>query len=425
MDHFAYRDGVLQAEGVSLQRLADEVGTPAYIYSSAAIQRAYRELSEAFQGRPVRIFYALKANANLAVIRTLADLGAGADVVSEGEIRKALAAGVSPDRIVFSGVGKQERELAFAVASGLDQINVESEGELELLDRIGRELGRRQPIVFRVNPDVLAGGHAKISTGSADNKFGVGFEEAERLYERAAAMAGVQPLGLAVHIGSQITDLMPLEVAFRRMRGLIERLRERGFAARRLDLGGGLGVAYDFSRDEGLAQPRDYAAMIGRVLGGLDVELSIEPGRLLVGNAGLLLARVLYVNHRPTRTFLVLDGAMNDLIRPALYDAYHEIWPVRTPDPEARWESYDVVGPVCESSDTFAVGRLLPPLAVGDLVALMTAGAYASVMASTYNARPLVPEILVRGDEWHIVRPRQSVQELISRDRMPAWLAEP
>jgi diaminopimelate decarboxylase len=379
-------------------------------------------MRDAFGNRTVMICFALKANANLAVVRTLARFGAGADVVSEGEIRKALAAGVPPQRIVFSGVGKTERELAFAVQAGIYQVNVESDGELQLLDRIARSVGRRQPIAIRVNPDVAAGGHAKIATGKAENKFGVGFDEAELLYGKAATMAGVEPLGLAVHIGSQIADLAPLEAAFRILRSLAERLRASGLRVERLDLGGGLGVPYAF-REAEPPLPREYGTMVARVLGDLDVEIAIEPGRMIVANAGILVSRVLYTNRRPSRNFLVLDAAMNDLLRPALYDAHHEIWPVREPRTRET-EVYDVVGPICETGDTFAMNRRLPSLAPGGLVAFMTAGAYGASMASTYNARLLVPEVLVRGSDWEVVRPRQTYEELIGLDRLPAWLGK-
>jgi diaminopimelate decarboxylase len=428
MHHFSYVNGALHAEGVDLRQLAGEVGTPVYVYSSATIERHYRVFSEAMTealgpGR-AHVFYAMKANSSLAVVRTLARLGAGADVVSEGEIRAAMAAGIPAGRIVFSGVGKTDAELAHAVDVGVYQINIESEGELEALDRIGRAKGRRQPAVFRVNPDVGAGGHAKITTGSSANKFGVSFSESRRLYARAANMAGVAIKGLAVHIGSLINETTELEAAFRKMRSVTEAIRAEGLSVERLDLGGGLGIPYDIPKDfrHGPDLIHRYAAMVRDVTEGLDVELGFEPGRLIVGNAGLLLTRVLYVNRRPERNFLVVDAAMNDLVRPAMYEAFHEIWPVTEPMDE-RTLDYDVVGPICESGDTFATGRALPHTQAGDLVAFMTAGAYGASMASTYNLRPLVAEVLVKGDRHAVTRPRQTYEDLIGRDRIPDWLA--
>jgi diaminopimelate decarboxylase len=380
-------------------------------------------LRDALRGAGLKdplIAFAVKANSNLAVLQTLARLGAGADVVSEGEIRRALAAGVPAERIVFSGVGKTEHEIAFALEAGVAELNVESEPELDLIDRVGRRLGKRAVVAIRVNPDVEAGGHAKISTGKAENKFGVSFAEAERLYAKASNLAGVKPVGVACHIGSQITDLAPMEAAFRRMRGLVERLRADGLSVERLDLGGGLGVPY-FNQAEPPG-PEAYAAMIGRVVEGLDVQLAFEPGRMIAANAGVLLARVLHIHQRPEgRRFLVLDAAMNDLVRPAMYDAYHDIRPVtlRAGEPSP----YDVVGPVCETGDTFTRDRTLPPLEPGDLVAFMSAGAYGATMASEYNSRPLVPEVLVKGDQWAVVRPRPSYEEMLGRERGAPWLA--
>jgi diaminopimelate decarboxylase len=427
MHHFAYVNGSLHAEGVDLRRIAAEAGTPVYVYSTATIERHYRVFAEALEARlgkgRAHVFYAMKANSSLGVVRTLARLGAGADVVSEGEIRAAMAAGIPAGRIVFSGVGKTDAELAHAVDAGVYQINIESEGELEALDRIARAKGRRQAAVFRVNPEIGAGGHAKITTGSSANKFGVSFAESERLYARAANMAGVSIKGLAVHIGSLIMETDELEAAFRRMRGVTESIRREGLTVERLDLGGGLGIPYDIPRDfdYGPALIERYADMVADVTRGLDVELGFEPGRLIVGNAGILLARALYVNRRPERNFLVLDAAMNDLVRPAMYEAFHEIWPVNEPQDE-RTAAYDVVGPICESGDTFATGRALPLTGPGDLVAFMTAGAYGASMASTYNLRPLVAEVLVKGGDFAITRPRQTYEDLLARDRMPGWL---
>jgi diaminopimelate decarboxylase len=430
MHHFAYRDGALFAEDVDLRRIAAEVGTPVYVYSSATIERHYRLFAQAMAGidpaRPApHVFYAMKANGNLGVLKTLAALGAGCDTVSEGEVRKALAAGFAPDKIVFSGVGKSESELAFAVEAGIYQINIETEGELDLLSKVAARLGKRQEAVFRVNPDIGAGGHAKITTGSAANKFGVSFEEASRLYARAANLPGVRMMGLAVHIGSQIQDIAAFEAAYAKMAGLVGSLRDEGHRVDRLDLGGGLGIPYEMAKavDHGPELIEDYAAMVARVTKGLDVELGFEPGRLIVGNAGILMTRVLHLNPRPSKQFLVVDAAMNDLVRPAMYEAYHEIWPVAEPAAEARSIAYDVVGPICESGDTFTTGRVLPELRPDDLVAFMTAGAYGASMSSTYNQRLLVAEVLVKGAQYAVTRPRQSYEELIGTDRAPPWLA--
>jgi diaminopimelate decarboxylase len=422
MHHFDYRNGSLHAEGVDLAELARGVGTPVYVYSSATLERHYRVFKEAV-GEKAHVFYAVKANGNLGVLMTLAKLGAGADTVSEGEIRKALAAGIPAGRIVFSGVGKSAAELAFAVEAGLYQVNVESEGELEALSAIAEQRGRRQAIVLRVNPEIGAGGHAKITTGGAANKFGISWSEAERLYVRAANMPGVAIKGLAVHIGSQIFDFAALEAAFRRMRGLVEKLAAQGLPASRLDLGGGVGVPYEigYPFDYGTESLERYGQMVRNVTAGLDVELGFEPGRVIAGNAGLLLTQVLYLNERADRTFLVVDAAMNDLVRPAMYEAHHEIWPVKQAEGPLR--AYDVVGPICESSDTFATERNLPELKAGDLIAIMTAGAYGASMSSTYNQRLLVPEVLVKGEEFAITRPRQTFDELLGLDRAPSWLS--
>ena len=424
MHHFTYRSGLLHAENVSLARLAAEVGTPVYVYSSATLERHYKAFAGAFEGQRAHIFYAMKANSNLAVLKTLASLGAGADTVSEGEIRKALAAGIPASKIVFSGVGKSDAELAFAVDTGIYQINIETEGELRALSRLAAAKGRRQNAVFRVNPDVGAGGHAKITTGSSENKFGISIDDAGRLYDVAANLPGVNMVGLAVHIGSQIRELDELEAAFRRLRELAQDLQARGHRIARLDLGGGLGIPYEMSEavDHGPDLIRAYAAMIKRTFAGLDVELGFEPGRIIVGNAGVLLTRVLHLNQRPLKTFVVVDAAMNDLVRPAMYEAFHDIWPVQEAKPGAARQPVDVVGPICESGDTFAVARPLPPLAPGDLAAFMTAGAYGASMSSTYNSRLLVPEVMVKGAEFAIVRPRQTWAELMHQDRLPDWL---
>ena len=424
MNHFEVRGGELTCEDVPLSRIAEAVGTPVYVYSTATLERHYTVFRDAMVqaglGRPL-IAYAVKANANLSVLKTLGALGAGADTVSEGEIRRALAAGIPADRIVFSGVGKTADELAFAIDSGVAEINVESEPELDLLAKVAARKGARQAIAIRVNPDVSAGGHAKIATGKADNKFGVSMPEAERLYAKAANSASLKPMGVACHIGSQITDLAPLEAAFVKMRGLVERLRGEGLRVERLDLGGGLGAPY-FNQPEP-PSPADLAAMIARVTAGLDIQFAFEPGRAIAANAGVLLARVIHVHERPEgRRFLVLDAAMNDLIRPAMYEAYHDIRRVVDHDEAAEPVAYDVVGPVCETGDTFARDRLLPPLESGDLVAFMSAGAYGAAMSSEYNSRPLVPEVLVRGDQFAVVRPRPTYEQMLAREPLAPWL---
>jgi diaminopimelate decarboxylase len=422
MNHFELQGGELFAEAVPLARIAQAVGTPVYVYSTATLERHFTVLHDALTsagvGDPL-IAYAVKANSNVAVLATLARLGAGADTVSEGEIRRALAAGVPPERIVFSGVGKTASEIAFALDAGVAEINVESEPEMELVSQIARAKGLRATIAIRVNPDVEAGGHAKIATGKADNKFGVSFAEAERLYAKATNNAGLKPVGVACHIGSQITDLAPMAQAFAKMAGLVERLRAEGLSVERLDLGGGLGVPY-FNMPEP-PSPADYAAMIARAVQGLGVQLAFEPGRVIAANAGVLVARVLHVHVRPEgRRFLVLDAAMNDLIRPAMYDAYHDIRPV-TPRAGAP-AAYDVVGPICETGDTFTRERALPPLEAGDLVAFMSAGAYGAAMASEYNSRLLVPEVLVKGAQFAVVRPRPSYEDMLAREQAPPWL---
>jgi diaminopimelate decarboxylase len=422
MNHFELRGGELHCEDVSLARIAAEVGTPVYVYSSATLERHYTVLRDALLAAGLKdplIAFAVKANPNVAVLRTIGRLGAGADVVSEGEVRRALAAGIPAQRIVFSGVGKTEREIAFALDTGVAEINLESEPELQLVNAVAQRMGKRAEVAIRVNPDVEAGGHAKISTGKAENKFGVSFAEAERLYANASNMAGVKPVGVACHIGSQITELAPMEAAFRKMRGLVERLRGEGMHVERLDLGGGLGVPY-FNQPEP-PSPEAYAQMIARAMKGLDIQFAFEPGRMIAANAGVLVTRVLHVNRRPEgRNFLVLDAAMNDLLRPAMYDAYHDIRPVTPRGGEP--ETYDVVGPVCETGDTFTRDRPLAPVEGGDLIAFMSAGAYGAAMASEYNSRLLVPEVLVRAGEYAVVRPRPSYDDMLERERPAPWL---
>ncbi len=418
---FAYRGGELHAEDVPLARIATEVGTPVYCYSSAAITEAYRRFAAALGRENATIHYALKANSNQAIIRLLAKLGAGADVVSEGELRRALAAGVPAKEIVFSGVGKTKDELGFALAQGISQINVESLPELELLSAVARESGRTVEIALRVNPDVDARTHAKISTGKKENKFGIDLAHAVEAYRRAAALPGLKPVGLAVHIGSQITELAPFEAAFQCLIDLALELRRSGFEVERLDLGGGLGARYRAESHPPAIE--DYAALARRLTHNLSFKLAFEPGRALVANAGVLLSRVIFVKPGVTRRFIIQDAAMNDLIRPSLYDAWHEIVPVREPAPGAARQVADVVGPICESGDMIASARNLPPVEAGDLLAILSAGAYGAVMSSSYNSRLLVPEVLVNDGQFSVIRPRPSYEELLGQDRVPAWLA--
>jgi diaminopimelate decarboxylase len=421
MNHFEARAGELHCEDVPLRRIAEEVGTPVYVYSTATLVRHFQVFRDAFAPREVEVAYAVKANSNLSVLATLAGLGAGADTVSEGEIRRALRAGIPAAKVVFSGAGKTRTELEFAIEAGVGQINVESEPELDLLMQVAAARGARPNIAIRVNPDVGAGGHAKISTGKAENKFGVSLSEAERLYAKASNSAAVKPVAVACHVGSQITDLEPLEKAYRTLRDLAARLRAEGMEVAKLDLGGGLGVPY-FNQPEPPA-PEALGEVVKRVFEGFDVALTLEPGRVITANAGVLLSRVIHVHHRPEgRQFLVLDAAMNDLIRPAMYDAYHDIRPVVVADPAAPLQPYDVVGPICETGDTFSRDRQLPPFKAGDLVAFMSAGAYGAVMSSEYNTRPLVPEVLVNGSNYAVVRPRPTYDEILAREPMAPWL---
>jgi len=421
MHHFVYENGVLHAESVPLTRIADRVGTPFYCYSTATLERHMRVFMDAFAGTNALVAYSLKANANLSIVRTLAKCGAGADIVSEGELRRALAAGVSGDKIVFSGVGKMEREMAAALEAGIYQFNVESEPELELLSRTAVHLNRRAPVALRVNPDVDAGTHEKIATGRSEDKFGIPWERAHEVFAFARRLPGIDVKGIDVHIGSQITDLKPFEAAFSRAAGLVKSLRAEGHDIARLDLGGGLGIPYEPAA-EAPPLPDEYAALIRRVTEGLEVQLIFEPGRLIVGNAGILVARVLYVKQGRTRRFLVIDAAMNDLLRPALYNAHHDIVPVRRPSEDAIISPFDVVGPVCETGDTFARQRDLPPLAAGDLVAIMSAGAYGAAQASEYNSRPLAAEVLVRGQAMAVIRRRRSYDEMMAADQIAPWL---
>jgi len=419
-EFFAYRDGELCAEDVPVARIAAAVGTPFYLYAAAAFTAQYRIFADALAALDPLICYAVKANSNLAVLRLFAGLGAGADVVSEGELRRALAAGVPPRHIIFSGVGKTRAELEYALGEDIRQINVESVPELRRLSEIATASGRTARVAIRVNPDVDAHTHTKISTGRKEDKFGIPYGDTVAAYRLAAGLPGIEPVGLAVHIGSQIHDLGPSREAFARLAGLVGDLRGLGLAVRQLDLGGGLTVPY---HDEEVESPAAYAGLVHDIFGPLDVALAFEPGRFLVASAGVLVASVLYVKDGAHR-IVVVDAAMNDLIRPALYEAWHDIAPVRRPAADATRMPADVVGPICETTDTFARGRELPPLAAGDLVSFGTAGAYGAVMSSAYNSRLLVPEILVSGRSYAVVRARPSYQAMLDLDTIPDWLAE-
>jgi diaminopimelate decarboxylase len=407
---------------VSLDAIARDVGTPFYCYSTATLERHYRVFADAFADVPALVCYAMKANSNQAVLRTLAQLGAGADVVSEGELKRARAVGIPPERIMFSGVGKTARELSAAIDCGIFCINVESEPELVLLSQIAAAKGRTANISIRVNPDVDAKTHAKIATGKAENKFGIPISHARDIYARAAKLPGLHVAGVDMHIGSQITELQPFDDAFALLSEFVLALRADGHTISHVDLGGGLGIPY---RDDNEPPPLPdaYATVVKRATRDLGCTLIFEPGRLIVGNAGILVTEVLYLKRGEAKSFVIVDAAMNDLVRPTLYDAHHAIWPVREGDSSARRIVADVVGPVCESGDFLALDRDMPEPAAGDLLAVMSAGAYGAVQAGTYNTRALVPEVLVRGAEWALVRPRLEVDELIGLDRLPAWLA--
>ena len=421
MNHFDYRNGVLHAEAVSLVELADAVGTPFYCYSTATLERHYRIFAEAFAGEKALICYAMKANSNQSVLRTLAKLGAGADVVSGGELKRALAAGIPPERIVFSGVGKSEAELRAALAADILCINVESEPELELLSALASGQGKTARISVRVNPDVDSGSHAKISTGKSENKFGIPLAQARAVYARAAKLPGIRVTGVDMHIGSQITDLVPLEAAFRLLAEFVQTLRADGHTVSHVDFGGGLGIPYHMDR-EAPPLPSAYAAMVKRVTHNLGCTLLFEPGRMIVGNAGILVTRVIYVKQGEAKKFVIIDAAMNDLIRPTLYEAHHDILPVRAFPKGAPEITADVVGPVCESGDYLALGRKMPEPKAGDLLAIMTAGAYGAVQSGFYNTRALVPEVLVKDNQYAVVRPRVEVDALIAMDRPAPWL---
>ena len=419
-DIFHYRGGELYAEELPVSRIAAAIGTPFYLYSAAGFTAQYRRFADAFLPERPLICYAVKANSNLAVLRLLADLGAGADVVSEGELRRALAAGVPPGRIIFSGVGKTAAEMAAALDARIHQINVESMPELRRLSEVASARGRIARIAIRVNPDVDALTHAKISTGRKENKFGVEIDEAVAAYQLAGELPGIEPVGLAVHIGSQLTDLEPYRRAFERVAGVVLELRALGLSVAHMDLGGGIGVRYHAERP---LEPINYANLVRDIFGSLGLTLAFEPGRMLTAPAGLLVSQVLYVKEGSTRRFVIVDAAMNDLIRPALYDAWHDIVPVHLPAAGASLAPADVVGPVCETGDTFAVDRELPPFAEGDLLAFTAAGAYGAVMSTTYNSRLLVPEVLVSNERFDIIRARPSYDALLSMDTIPQWLS--
>lgn len=421
MDHFLYRDGVLHAEDVPVSEIAATVGTPFYVYSTATLLRHFKLFDDALDGVEHLVCYAMKAASNQAILKTLALAGAGMDVVSGGEYARARAAGVSGEKIVFSGVGKTAEEIRMALTGGIRQFNVESEPEMEVLNRVAGEVGVTAPITIRVNPDVDAKTHAKIATGKSENKFGIPIARAREVYSLAAGMSHLDVIGIDVHIGSQLTDLAPFELAYQKVAELTLQLREDGHDIRRLDLGGGLGIPYARS-NEAPPLPTDYGALIKRTVGHLGCEIEIEPGRLIAGNAGLMVSEVIYVKSGEGRDFLILDGAMNDLIRPAMYEAYHDIVPVIEPAVGTEQAAFDIVGPVCESGDTFAKQRMMPPLEAGDLVAFRSAGAYGAVMSSEYNTRPLIPEVLVNGDQYAVIRARPTFDEMINRDTIPQWL---
>ena len=421
MDHFLYRDGALFAEDVPISEIAAAVGTPFYVYSTATLQRHFKLFDDALEGTDHLICYAMKAASNQAILKTLAEAGAGMDVVSGGEYLRARAAGVPGERIVFSGVGKTAEEMETALSGGIRQFNVESEPEMEVLSAVAERLGKVAPITIRVNPDVDARTHAKIATGKSENKFGIPIARAREVYALAASLPGLEVIGIDVHIGSQLTDLEPFRQAYLKVADLTEMLRAEGHNIRRLDLGGGLGIPYERS-NTAPPLPVEYGAMVKETLGHLDCEIEIEPGRLIAGNAGLMVTSVIYVKSGEGRDFLILDGAMNDLIRPAMYEAHHDIVAVKEPVAGVEQQLFDIVGPVCETGDTFARQRHMPPLVAGDLVAFRSAGAYGAVMSSEYNSRPLIPEVLVNEDQFAVIRRRPTFDEMINRDTIPEWL---
>ncbi len=423
MDHFLYRDGTLFAEDVSVAEIAASVGTPFYCYSTATLERHFRLFDEALDGMEHLVCYAMKAASNQAILKTLAALGAGMDVVSGGEYARAIAAGVPGERIVFSGVGKTAEEIRAALVGGLRQFNVESEPEMAVINAVALDLGVVAPITVRVNPDVDAKTHAKIATGKSENKFGIPISRAREVYTHAASLKGLKVVGIDVHIGSQLTELEPFRQAYEKVAQLTEELRNDGHEIIRLDLGGGLGIPYERS-NEAPPLPTEYGALIRETLGHLGCEIEIEPGRLIAGNAGIMVSKVIYVKQGEDREFMIVDGAMNDLIRPAMYEAHHDIIAVTEPAPGVDQQRFDIVGPVCETGDTFAKERVMAPVAADDLIAFRSAGAYGAVMASEYNSRPLIPEVLVKGDQFAVIRRRPSLEEMINRDSIPEWLVD-
>jgi diaminopimelate decarboxylase len=421
MHHFSYRNGILHAEDVALDVIAHETGTPFYCYSTATIERHYRVFAEAFPLAGTLICYSIKANSSLSVIRTLGRLGSGADVVSEGEIRRALAAGIPPDKIVFSGVGKKRSEMAFALKTGIFGFNVESEPELRALSEVASECRATAQIALRINPDVDAKTHAKIATGMSGHKFGIGWREAPALYALAKTLPGIAVEGVHMHIGSQITDIEPFKNAFELLASLVEVLRRDGHTISFVNLGGGLGIPYRWDQDEP-PLPRDYAEVVLSLSNRLGARLLFEPGRVIMGNAGILVTEVIYVKRSEGKLFVIADAGMNDLVRPTLYDAYHDIWPIKEKLRQGATEKADVVGPVCESGDFLAKDRAMPPVSSGDMLAIMTAGAYGAVQSSSYNSRLLVPEVLVSGGRYAVVRPRPSYDDMLKAESIAPWL---
>ena len=422
MDFFNYKNGRLHAEDVALDTIAEEIGTPFYVYSTATLSRHFNVFADALRGMNAMVCYAVKANSNQAVIRTLAALGAGADVVSGGELSRALKAGIKTHKIVFSGVGKSDAEIEAALNAGIKQLNVESEPELARISVIAQRLGVTAPVALRVNPDVDAGTHEKITTGRKENKFGIEWTRAHEVYKKAASLPGIKAQGLAMHIGSQLLDLKPFRDAYVRAGDLVAMLRADGLDVETLDIGGGLGIPYGDEDEADAPDPESYAEVVRETVGNLGLELILEPGRMIAGNAGLLVTRVVYVKEGATKTFLIVDAGMNDLIRPTLYNAFHNIVTVAEPDRDGERVDVDIVGPICETGDTFAKNRRLPPVNAGDLLAVRTTGAYGAVQASTYNTRPLVAEVMVNGGQFAIVRERVEVEDIIALDRLPDWL---
>jgi diaminopimelate decarboxylase len=420
MHHFHYKNGILHAEDVNLATLSESVGTPFYCYSTATLERHYKVLQEAFEDQDALICFAVKANSNQAVLATMAAMGAGMDVVSEGELARARAAGVAADKIIFAGVGKTRDEMATALREGILGFNVESQAELLALSDVASNIGTTAKVAIRVNPDVDAKTHAKISTGKSENKFGIPYDRAVAIYDQARSLPGIEATGIHMHIGSQITDLAPFRDAFRLLRDLVETLTAQGHKLRHLDIGGGLGVPYRGKTDSP-PSPKEYAALVKETLGGLGMQIILEPGRMIAGNAGVLVCKVIHTKHEETKSFTIVDAAMNDLLRPTLYEAFHDIWPVQESLSAQQTVVQDIVGPVCETGDYLARDRTLPPFQDGDLMAVMTAGAYGAVMASTYNSRPLIPEVLVHGQTHAVVRPRQTLDNLISLDQLAPW----